>query len=373
MSTVPTRPTNRYDWVGLFGGIVLSIILILLICGSQVESPKELTVGRIDEWLENTCLATDLRNGSHLLSTTDPSRPTLLWLGNSQLTAVNNRQPDQFPAPLLLHRELVQRGTDLVAIAPPNGNLQEHLVLFHAVVTRRKINTLLLPVCFDDLREDGVRPDIALAQKDDAVREALAASPAGQRIMNEAAPAEPMPDQPRPTSEVTEEFLNRWLASVLPQWAARGRARSLIAVRIYQMRNTLFGIKPQTVRPILASRYERNMAALEALLESADRKGIQVLVYLPPLRTDVSFPYDPAQYAKFKEELRRVTGRRGRFTDYDGLVPGAEWETKAGTTLGVQEELDFMHFAYPGHVRFKGQLLQDLTSFGWVPPAGGRP
>ena len=38
-----------------------------------------------------------------------------------------------------------------------------------------------------------------------------------------------------------------------------------------------------------------------------------------------------------------------RWIDFDRLVPGRYWGTKAATSLGGKAELDFMHYQEPGH------------------------
>lgn len=365
----------RYDVLAIVGGIVLASVLVAMICGSQVREVKELTLGKIEATDDqNDCLATDLRNGERILANAPTPRPVLLWLGNSQLTTVNNYSLDQYPTPILLQRELSRTGVQVVAFGPPNGNPQEHLVLFHAVSDRRKVGILLLAVCFDDLREDGVRPDIAIGLKDERVREAVSSSQVGKTLVHVAKPVSDDAQHHQPSSqELTESTLDRLLASFSPHWEARGRARSMIAVWLYQLRNTVFGIKPQTVRPVIASRYRKNMDALDALLDAARGKGVHVIVYLPPLRTDIPSPYDAVQHQQFKRELQTMVEGRGQFYDYEEVVPGDEWETKNGTALGVSEELDFMHFAYPGHVRFTRRLIDDLTGTGWIAKLWGRP
>jgi hypothetical protein len=61
-----------------------------------------------------------------------------------------------------------------------------------------------------------------------------------------------------------------------------------------------------------------------------------------------------ADYARWKEEVRALCHQHGaRFADLDRLVPGEHW----GLFNGVN--VDFMHFAYEGHVLL-GRKLAEL-------------
>src|SRR5207302_3736251 len=98
-------------------------------------------------------------------------------------------------------------------------------------------------------------------------------------------------------------------------------------------------------------RFAKNWAALEAILSLAEQHGVSVLVYVPPLRRDVPIPYDEGQYAVFKERLFHELRARPnvRVSDLERVVDDSLWGTKAATTLGEEQEYDFMHFQGEGH------------------------
>ena len=74
-----------------------------------------------------------------------PPRKRLLWLGWSQLYAINDYHPGERTAPSLLAEQLQAAGIDLVAIAMPNINPREQLLVYEYVRQRVKPNGLIVP------------------------------------------------------------------------------------------------------------------------------------------------------------------------------------------------------------------------------------
>ncbi len=106
---------------------------------------------------------------------------------------------------------------------------------------------------------------------------------------------------------------------------------------------------------MIPARMKKNYAALEQLLTFARTKKIKVLLYVPPIRSDVLIPYDEAEYKHFKVYVEEMAKQYGAlFANLEQIVPGNYWGAKNATTLGGKVEIDYMHFQYPGH-----QLLAD--------------
>ena len=59
---------------------------------------------------------------------TNDKMPVILWLGNSQLHAINQPQPNDEVSPLILHKKLKKFGTYTLTFSQPNANLQEHFL-----------------------------------------------------------------------------------------------------------------------------------------------------------------------------------------------------------------------------------------------------
>jgi hypothetical protein len=297
------------------------------------------------------------------------SQPSALWLGNSQLHAINQYQAGQETAPAILHRLLAGAGIDLLAFSPPNANLQEHYVLFEYLRSRLDLRLLVLPVVFDDLREDGLRATIASALSDPATQRALEASEAGAALLQRQELAPLVSDDLAGLSETVQErseaALNGWLERNWPLWAARPEARGSLFRFLHHTRNRLFGITAQSTRRLIPARYERNLAALEAILESSRRSGIEVLVYVAPLRSDVATPYDAEEYAGFKRTLAELASRESvPLADLESLVPAEYWGSTSAASVGGGEDVDFMHFQAGGHQLLAGAVQQAVATDG---------
>lgn len=202
-----------------------------------------------------------------------------LWLGNSQLHAVNQLRTGERNAPDLLAERLAGRSIDLITVSLGNGNLQEHLVLFHYLLDRIQSDTLILPVVFDDTREDGLRDDIAALSQDERLAQRLKESGIGRKLLDKAPSPAPLPSGEATPQERSEAWLNAWLDQHIPLWRARPEMRGDLFISLYKLRNTVFGITPSSKRKIIPGRYTNNMAAFETVLQTAANSGVRVLVY----------------------------------------------------------------------------------------------
>ena len=296
-----------------------------------------------------------------------------LWLGNSQIHAVNQFKPGETNAAPLLFNFLKKRNIDLLTFSLPNANLQEHYVTFEYLRSRMPLKVLILPVCFDDLREEGIRsPDVTDFLRDPETAQSLSETPIGRRLLKSI-------DKSKNTTkaggtedstggltgtiqEHVEKNLNEWLGEHSRLWRLRPEIRGWLFYSVlYPFRNTVLGITPSTTRKVITGRYRDNFAAMEAILNRAKITDTRVVVYVVPLRGGVKIPYDTAEYEIFKSELERMAAKHGAlFQNLEHLVPDDAWGTKASTTLNAPEETDFMHFAYPGH-RLLAEALDPLA------------
>ena len=113
---------------------------------------------------------------------------------------------------------------------------------------------------------------------------------------------------------------------------------------LYFMRNAALGIKPTTVRKMIAPRYARNMGALRQLLVDARRDGVKVIAYIAPLRQDVPMPYNPDQYQAWKNAISMMAETYGaELLNLETAVPPQFWGSNRG------DDIDFMHFRGEGH------------------------
>lgn len=291
-----------------------------------------------------------------------------LWLGNSQLHGVNQYLPGQETASARLFARLRPQGLDLVTLSQPNANLQEHLVLYSYLSSRLPLRGLLLPAVFDDVRETGIRDTLASALEDPATRVLLEGSEVGRGILSRTKPVSD-PDLAaldQTAQEHSEKLLNAWLGRYVELWELRPEARGRISNWIYGARNLAFGITASSKRRLIEGRYLENLAAAETLLADAEKHGIRVLLYLPPIRGEVELPYVTSEYERFRRDIEGLAARHGAvFLDLGDAVPAALFGFMKSDTPGVEREPDFMHFQAGGHAILADRLAEALK--GWSP------
>jgi hypothetical protein len=275
-----------------------------------------------------------------------------LWLGNSQIHSLNQQQPGDHTAAMLLFHPLQERGVDFLTFSQPNANLQEHLVLLANLAPQLPVEWLILPVVFDDLRETGIRPEIAPALDDPATVAALSKFPIGEQIMAQQPQTETndLAALDETVQEATETGLNAWLESHVALWAARPEIRGRILTELLAFRNRVFGIDAQSTRKMIPSRYRANLDALAATLALASETGIRTTTYIVPIRDDVEVPYDAGEYARFQTEVEGLAQEHGAtFANLGPIVPGELWGMQDATDGVGEPEYDFMHFQARGH------------------------
>jgi hypothetical protein len=131
---------------------------------------------------------------------------------------------------------------------------------------------------------------------------------------------------------------------------------------LYLLRNKAFGITAETKRKMIPQRYQENMEALKVLLEHAQKWGIKVVLYIPPIRNDVEVPYNLKEYNNFKKEVGSLGEQyHCSFYNWENIVPAKLWGLKESTNGTGKPELDYMHFQYPGHVILSDSLLTALN------------
>lgn len=294
--------------------------------------------------------------------------PVVLWLGNSQLHAINQYSTGEETAVPELHQRLHEQGQYLMTLSQPNSSLQEHLLLFTYLFKQIPISTLVLPVVFDDMREDGIRTSLVATLKDHSASKILQTTSIGQALIanygDQDAAGNDMAALEETVQQRSEEWLNIMLEEQWPLWAERAYYRGKFMISLHLLRNRVFGIDPTSIRKIIPGRYAKNREAFEMILDLADKVGIDVLVYVVPLRNDVKIPYDLDEYVAFKAEIMALSDRRRvHFVNLEDLVPPELWGTKGSTVLGEEkQEIDFMHFQAGGHRLLAESLYQELSN-----------
>lgn len=297
------------------------------------------------------------------------SPEAVIWLGNSQLMAINRIKQGDVNAPFLLHQSLTKQGRYLVTYSIPNANLSEHALTIDAIASRYKTRTIILPVVYDDLREQGIRSDVADFAKDPAVAMRLAGAPYWQEIkplLNAKGQEQGQNDSQRtPTQQTVQARAENNVVAFLGKQSALFESRpnlsGMLGFAIHTLRNKALGIHSTTKRKVDPGVYKQRLELLEQIIARIRSQGIHILVYIPPYRRDIDGPYIESDYQQFKMEVARIAKKHdAQLADLESIVPGPEWGTVTDPLFGIKEH-DFMHFTADGHKRLAAALDSALS------------
>lgn len=280
----------------------------------------------------------------------------ILFLGNSQSHSINQMKRNDCNYIELISKKIPD---PCLAFSFPNGNLQEYLLNIDYVLTKVKIKKIFLPVFMDDLREDGIRDVFftELINQKYLIRDKSLIAQQINSDLNKNDSGEIKQGEHNSTpQDKSENFLNNYLNQNTNFWSMRETMRGNIFNWLYMLRNTIFGIRPGTVRPMISERYVKNFSALKAILDISKSNNIDIYLYIPPVRSDVPLPYDIKESEQFKLDLEQLISKysNARLKDYSTIVPGKYWGYKDATNFIDKREVDYMHFQYNGH-----QILAD--------------
>jgi glycerophosphoryl diester phosphodiesterase len=306
------------------------------------------------------------------------TRKRLLWLGWSQLYAINAFHAGERTAPALLAERLDGVNVDLIAIAMPNINPREELLVYEYLRPRLKLAGVIVPAWLQGMKQEGIRPTWQAALADPAVRSALAALPSGAAILGSVAPQAKSAQEigqhglatdTRTTQERVEQRLVAELTDRFAPWRVRSEAQgeiklALLAAKeqVLRLRNLVLGTRAANwVNVIPPARYAINLEALTDLVSAARRDGLPVLVYVPPRPSGRRFPFDPAVYAAFKSDAERIARTSGAaFASIEDTVADDVWgeaDNGAGEIV-----TDHSHFTAAGHRQMSDALARALRS-----------
>ena len=280
--------------------------------------------------------------------------PVVVWLGNSQLHAINQYKKGDNTAALHIHKYLKGLNFYSLTFSQPNANLQEHYLLFAYLLDQFKISTLILPIVFDDLREDQIRSNIISILNYQNSFKRIEKSLSGKRIISKNNQKDLAGNEINIIEDTIqnnfENFIDDKLGNIWPLWMQRDSLIGQLYGNLYLLRNSIFGIKATTTRKIIKGRYANNINALMDILSLAIENEVNVIVYIPPIRNDIKIPYNISQYINFKHEINEITKHyETNFANLENLIPAKYWGKKASTSLKKEEEVDFMHFQAEGH------------------------
>ena len=289
----------------------------------------------------------------------------VIWLGNSQLHAINQPKTGEKTAPVLLAEQLRPQGVEVQGFSFPSASLTEMALATAYLESAGHIDVLVVPLFLDDTREQGVREMLRPAVERPDLRTALSKTPTGQTaiaMLSKINAEDDGAESEDPSlQQKSETAITNMLEKCCEMQSIRQKARGQIEVQAFFLRNFIFNVTAQSVRPIIPAAYGQNMQALTDLLSSAKANGTRVILYIPPLRQDFKPPYDLAQYQQFKDSTKLMATQNGAdWVDLDAIVPGKYWGTKAATRTGGDPELDFMHYQGEGHRLLAERMIGEV-------------
>ena len=300
-------------------------------------------------------------------------RPLSLWFGNSQLNGINQFKQGEKNCTAFLFDSLKKYDQELLGISFPNGNMQEFLTAVIYLSNKFQVKNIILPLFYDDMREDGIRADINTLAVGDFLRGRQALYPYYKDIpslelfKNATTTSKNInrdkkaPDQT--LQEVSEKFMDDELNAVWNVWGARANLRGNIFNDVYRYRNFILGIKATTIRKMIYGRYTSNFNSFKNITRYCADREINLYIYIPPIRTDISPPYDVGDYDSFKKGVRlECVKSKATFLNLENIVPAKYWGKKGSTSFGNGGEIDFMHFQEPGHHLMADTILKTLVN-----------
>ena len=167
------------------------------------------------------------------------------------------------------------------------------------------------------------------------------------------------------SQEIIEDFFNQFLNNQFYIWKNRNDLRSHISILLYKLRNTVFNISPQTERKMIPEIYNNNISALKVLLDNTKNNNVNVIIYIPPIRSDIKIPYNEIEYQNFKKQVKDFSYKYShvKFYNFENIVPGKYFGMKNSTNFIDESEFDFMHFTSYGHeILYKelSKILNDI-------------
>lgn len=84
----------------------------------------------------------------------------VLWIGNSQLHAINQPRRGDVTAPVLLAGDLARDGVQVMGFSMPNASLSEMLLMYEWVAPAYRPDVVIVPAFLDDTRELSIRGEL---------------------------------------------------------------------------------------------------------------------------------------------------------------------------------------------------------------------
>jgi hypothetical protein len=284
--------------------------------------------------------------------------PVALWIGNSQLHAINNPKKGDHLAVWYASQLATERRSKLayLLMSEPNSNLHEQLGMYLALRQDGLIpDVIVLSFTYRNLQTEGIRKDALQALRPlphDVLKVGgEAALEINNAIANGTSYEEGPPPVERNASTGTpQERIEGWLVSSLenvwPSYRWRGELRSkAIASAQIELDTILFKLFTPPKQPIPPAMQAWNERALEALSTLAKADGVRMIIYKAPYRQEWSSSrFDRGVYDAYHVRLAAFCKENGiSYFDLGSIIPVEYWgKTNSG-------DPDYYHFKDNGH------------------------
>ncbi len=396
--TPASQPRSRFRWLARLYVPVLTVILVM--AGGRWLSHGHLPGEAVPELgvLEPGTGPANL-NADEIPLVQDvlkPARPVvpghlqLLYLGNSQTMVVVDQEPGDLTSAQWLQLFLARnqkpgmRPVDVRQGSLPGMAMPEMFmsVLSYAERSPRQVDVAVLAISPEFFRKLGLREEVKQMAADPQVHSRLVSLlsngsefPAAYNVLEPllAVPAAEAPKQNAAQgSPRLADRMESWLEARANHWRLFAKRESVMMKVDYLFmawRNRILGIKTSTPRPITAATYTGNLELVQLLFRYAKDSGIELIVYLTPLRQSQSSPYRAADCMKIDQDLARLTRQYGfAYFDYLALEPDEVFANfgpaseGAATSRKFHGEPDYVHFVEQGHKILAERLFADADA-----------
>ncbi len=287
--------------------------------------------------------------------------PITLWLGNSQIHAMNQYKIGEETAPVKLHKLASSHKQYVISLSQPNANLQEHYLILSHLINKLPVKNLILPVVFDDMRENGIRYNLKHMMHDNNTLKILNRSSFGKKIIKDSLNKNSNDIIYNDDEKSLEKFLGRKLSLIWSLWEKRDFMRNELFNLLYISRNFIFQIESTTTRKMLIGHYEKNYQALEEILKLTNDFQVKTFVYIAPIRNDIKIPYKLKDYEKLKSDLDELKFYENvLIKNLENIIPNHFWGSRLSTNLS-KNEVDFMHFKEAGHTILSKNIYLEVV------------
>ena len=288
----------------------------------------------------------------------------IVLLGNSQLHAINEMKKGDLVAPELLHQELLKKNKYLITYSAPNISILEKYIFLENLILNSDLKTLIISLVYDDTRESDIR-DNFFEMINSKFEANLGPSITANIIINQKKnylENNKKQEEGEYLSSYSEKYLEKNLKKYSVIWSNRHELRSAVYNLLYKIRNFVFDINSTSVRKKIQSSYSINMESLREIISTAKKFNVELLLYIAPIRHDISKPYNINDYKEFINEIKALSKENNvNFFNLETLVPDKFWGSGSQINFSDEKQYDFMHFKNDGHKLLSSKLNKLLN------------